>query len=75
MNSDTIKVGQLLKLKDVIELYWSYGDETGDYVDAVVEYDTETGLQQFTVIGVIASNGIATIKNVFNGSEQIITGV
>lgn len=100
LNTDTIKVGQLLKLKDVIELYWSYGDKeirltenvsrhytdlnlhivtkgykTGDYVDAVVEYDTETGLQQFTVIGVIASNGIATIKNVFNGSEQIITGV
>lgn len=50
------------------------GYKTGDCVDAVVEYDTETGQEQFTVIGIVANNGIATIKNVFDGSEQIITG-
>lgn len=50
------------------------GYKAGESVEAVIEYDIEDGMQQFTVVGVVKDNGIATIMNVFDGSEKILIG-
>lgn len=90
--------GELPTKGEVIDLYWSYGDDytklddvsrhyidlnlhivtlnyaIGETVSAEIEYDTENGLQQFTVSGQVNKEGEIVIKNVFEDKVIYING-
>lgn len=48
------------------------GYQVGDRVEAVVDYETESGIEKLSVYADVDSNGIAVAKKVFHGLENIL---
>lgn len=48
--------------------------DTGETVEASIEYETENGNQEFTVSGIVNDSGEAIIKNVFKQKTIFING-
>lgn len=68
-----------IRLEDVSRFYTDLnlhiitkGYKTGDGIHAVIEYNSDEGVQQFIVLGVVDNDGIAIIKNVFNGKTILV---
>ena len=68
-----------IKLADVSRFYTDLnlhivtkGYQVGESVEANIEYDTEDGVQEFLVSGIVGKDGIAVFEYVFGNVENIL---
>ena len=68
-----------IKLADVSRFYTDLnlhivtkGYQVGESVEANIEYDTEDGVQEFSVAGIVGNNNIAIIENIFSDRKIFI---